>query len=38
MVDITQKTEKPSHLKKIQIIQNKNNLMFEAIFISSNRI
>ena len=33
MIDIIYKTVKPSHLKKIQIIQNINNLMFQIIFI-----
>ena len=39
MINVTQKTVKPSHLKKkIQIIQNIDNLMFEVIFIFSNII
>ena len=36
MVDIIYKTVKPSHLKKLQIIQNIKNLMFQVIFIFSN--
>ena len=33
MIDIIYKTAKPSHLKKLQILQNINNLMFQVIFI-----
>ena len=32
VVDIIYKTVKASHLKKLQIIQNRNNLMFQVIF------
>ena len=35
MIDIIYKTVKPSHLQKLQIIQNINNLMFQVIFIFS---
>ena len=35
MIDIIYETVKPSHLKKLQIIQNMNNLMFQVIFIFS---
>ena len=35
MIDIINKTVKPSHLEKIQIIQNINNLMFPVILIFS---
>ena len=35
MIDIIFKIVKPSHLKKSQIIQNVNNLMFQVIFIFS---
>ena len=35
MVDIIYKTVKPSHLKKLQIIQNIKNLMSQLIFIFS---
>ena len=38
MIDIIYKTVKPSHLKKLQIIQNIKNLMFQAIFIFSDLI
>ena len=33
MIDIIYKTVKPSYLKKLQIIQNINKLMFQIIFI-----
>ena len=33
MIYIIYKTVKPSHLKKLQMMQNTNNLMFQAIFI-----
>ena len=32
MIDIIYKTVKPSHSEKLQIIENKNNLMFQFIF------
>ena len=35
MVDITYKTVELSHLVKLQLIQNINNLMFQVIFIFS---
>ena len=35
MIDITYKTVKPSHLKKLQIIRNIINVIFQVIFISS---
>ena len=35
MIDIIYKTVKPSHLEKLQIIKNINNLMFQVIFIFS---
>ena len=35
LIDIIHKTVKPSHLEKLQIIQNINNLMFQVIFIFS---
>ena len=35
MANITNKTVQPSHLDKLQIIQNINNLIFEVIFIFS---
>ena len=35
MLDIIYKTVKPSHLEKLQIKQNMNNLMFQVIFIFS---
>ena len=35
MIDITYKTVKPSHLKKLKIIQNVKNLMFQVIFMFS---
>ena len=38
MVDIIYKTLKSSHLKKLQIIENINNLMFQIIFIFSERL
>ena len=38
MIDIVYKTVKPSHLKKLQIIQNINNLMPQAVFIFSDWI
>ena len=37
MIDIIYKTAKPSHLEKLQIIQNTSNLIFEVIFIFSDR-
>ena len=36
IIDIICKTIRPSHLKKLQIIRNINNLMFQAIFIFPN--
>ena len=33
LIDIIYKTVTPSYLEKLQIIQNINNLMFQAIFI-----
>ena len=33
--NIIYKTEKPSHLEKLQIIQNINKLMFQVMFIFS---
>ena len=36
MIDIIYKTVKPSHLKKLQIIQNIKNLVFQVIFIFYN--
>ena len=33
MIDIIYKTVKPSHLEKLRIIQNINNLMFQVIFM-----
>ena len=38
MIDIIYKTAKPSHLKKLQTIQNINNLMLHVIFIFSDWI
>ena len=38
MVDIIYKTVKPSPLKKLQVIQNIKNLMFQVIFIFSDWI
>ena len=38
MIDIIYKTAKPSHFKKLEIIQNINNLMFKVIFIFSDWI
>ena len=38
MIDIIYKTVKLSHLKKLQIIQNMKNLMFQVIFIFSDWI
>ena len=38
MIDIIYKTVKLSHLEKLQIIQNINKLMFQVIFIFSDRI
>ena len=35
LIDIIYKTVKPSHLEKLQIIQNVNKLMFRVIFIFS---
>ena len=35
LIDIIHKTVKPSHLEKLQIIQNGNKLMFQFIFIFS---
>ena len=35
MTDIIYKTVKPSHLKKLQTIQNMKNQMFQVIFIFS---
>ena len=35
MIDIIYKTVKLSHLKKLQIMQNMKNLMFQVIFIFS---
>ena len=35
LIDIIYKTVKPSHLEKLQIIQNVNKLMFQVIFIFS---
>ena len=36
MIDIIYKTVKPLLMKKLQIIQNVNNLMFQVTFIFSN--
>ena len=36
MIDINYKTVTPSHLKKLQIIQHTNNLIFQVIYIFSN--
>ena len=38
LIDIIYKTVKPSHLKKLQIVQNINELMFQAISIFSDWI
>ena len=38
LIDIIHKTVKPSHLEKIQIIQNINKVMFQVIFIFSDWI
>ena len=38
LIDIIYNTLKPSHLEKLQIIQNMNNLMFQLIFIVSDWI
>ena len=38
MVDIIYKTVNSSCLQKLQIVQNINNLMFQVIFIFSDRI
>ena len=38
LIDIIYNTVKPSHLEKLQIIQNMNNLMFQFIFIVSDWI
>ena len=35
LADIIDKTVKPSHLEKLQIIQNINNLIVKVIFIFS---
>ena len=35
MIDIIYKTVKPTHLKRLHIIQNIKNLMFQVIFIFS---
>ena len=35
MIDVIYKTVKPSHLKKLQIIQNTKNLILQVIFIFS---
>ena len=35
LADIIVKTVKPSHLEKLQIIQNINNLILKVIFIFS---
>ena len=35
MIDIICKTEKPSNMKKLQIIENIGNLMFQVILIIS---
>ena len=38
LIDIIHKTVKPSHLEKLQIIQNISKLFFKVIFIFSDRI
>ena len=38
LIDIIYKTVKPSHLEKLQIIQNVNKIMFQVIFIFSDWI
>ena len=38
LIDIIYKTVKPLHLKKLQIVQNINELMFQAILIFSDWI
>ena len=38
LIDIIYKTVKPSHLKQLQIVQNINELMFQAILIFSDWI
>ena len=38
MIDVIYKIVKPSHLKKLQIIQSINNLMFQVFFIFSDWI
>ena len=38
LIDIIHKLVKPSHLEKLQIIQNINELMFHVIFRFSDRI
>ena len=38
LIDIIQKTVKPSHLEKLQIIQNINKLMFYVIFMFSSHL
>ena len=35
LINIIHKTVKPSHLEKLQIIQNISKLMFQVIFIFS---
>ena len=35
LIDIIYKTVKPTHLEKLQIIQNVNNLIFQVIFTFS---
>ena len=38
LIDIIQKIVKPSHLEKLQMIQNINKLLFQVIFIFSDSI
>ena len=38
LIDTIYKTVKPSHLEKLQIMQNVNKLMFQVIFIFSDWI
>ena len=38
LIDISHKNVNPSHLEKLQIIQNINKLMFQVIFIFSDWI
>ena len=38
LIDIIDKTVEPSHLEKLQIIQNINKLIFQVIFIFSDWI